>query len=155
MLVKTFLSLEKTSNGYILHADNADVMLVFLTQDILRIRVSFSREFIERSYALIHTAWEDRLDTLFADEREHIKALDVPYEENEKTLTFSTQKLKLVLNKKPFSFSLYNQDGICIYRDLPERAFERDQLGRLSHYSCMERANDQFFGFGEKTGYLD
>ena len=155
MLVKKFLSLEKTGNGYIIQADNADVMLVFLTEDILRIRVSFSREFIERSYALIRTAWKDELDSIFANEREYVNALDVPYEEDEKALTFSTQKLKLVLNKKPFSFSLYNSDGTCIYRDLPERAFERDQLGRLSHFSCMDRAKDHFFGFGEKTGHLD
>ena len=155
MLVKTFLSLEKTSNGYIIHCDNANVMLVFLTQDIIRVRVSFSRDFIERSYALVHTAWKDELDSLFADEREHVDALDVSYKETEKALTFSTKKLKLVLNKKPFSFSLYNQDETCIYRDLTERAFERDQLGRLSHYSCMDRAKDHFFGFGEKTGYID
>ena len=155
MQAKTFLSFEKTGNGYVIHADNADVMLVFMTQDIIRIKVSFSRKFAERSYALIKTAWEDELDALFAGERECIDALDVPYEETEKTLTFSTQKLKLILNKKPFSFSLYNQNGTCIYRDLPERAFEKDQLGRLSHYSCMDRAKDHFFGFGEKTGHLD
>lgn len=155
MLVKTFLSLEKTDNGYVIHCDNADVMLVFLTHDIIRIRVSFSRNFTERSYALVKTAWKDKLDPLFADERERVNALNVSSEETEKALTFSTQKLKLVLNKKPFSFSLYNQDGTCIYRDLPERAFEKDQLGRLSHYSCMDRAKDHFFGFGEKTGYLD
>ena len=155
MLVKTFLSLEKTGNGYIIHADNADIMLVFLTHDIIRIRVSFSREFVERSYALIKTAWKDELDSLFAAEREQVNALDVPYEETEKALTFLTSKLKFVLNKKPFSFSLFNQDGTCIYRDLTERAFEKDQLGRLSHYSCMDRAKDHFFGFGEKTGHLD
>ena len=155
MLVKNFLSLEKIDNGYIVHADNADVMLVFMTSDIIRIRVSFSREFIEHSYALVRTAWKDRLDSLFSDERERVNALEVPCEETEKALTFSTPKLKLVLKKKPFSFSLYDEAGNCIYRDLPERAFERDQLGRLTHYSCMDRDKDHFFGFGEKTGHLD
>ncbi len=155
MLVKKFLSLEKTGNGYIIHCDNADVMLIFMTQDIIRIRVSFARDFIEHSYALIHTAWEDRLDSLLSNERERVIALDVHYEETEKTLKFFTQKLQLVIKKMPFSFSLYNEDGICIYRDLPERAFESDQLGRLTHYSCMDRDKDHFFGFGEKTGYLD
>ena len=155
MLVKTFLSLEKTANGYVIHCDNADVMLVFLTHDIVRIRVSFSRRFVEQSYALIRTAWEDRLDSLFADERERISALDVSYDETEKALTFLTKTLKLVINKKPFSFSLFDSTGNCIYRDLPERSFEKDQLGRLSHYSCMDREKDHFFGFGEKTGFLD
>ena len=156
MLLKKFLSIEKTHNGYLIHGDNADVMLVFMTDDIIRIRVSFNREFPEQSYALIHTAWEDRLDTLFENERERISALNVNYEETDKALSFSTSKLKLVLKKQPFSFSLYDsKTGICIYRDLPERAFERDYLGRLSHYSCMDREKDHFYGFGEKTGYLD
>ena len=155
MLLKEFLSLEKISNGYLIHGDSADVMLVFMTDDIIRIRVSFSKNFPERSYALVHTAWADSLDELFKNERERVNALDVSFDETAKALSFSTAKLKLVLNKKPFSFSLYNDEGKCIYRDLPERAFEKDQLGRLSHYSCMDREKDHFYGFGEKTGYLD
>ena len=155
MLLKEFLSLEKTAYGYLIHGDNADVKLVFMTDDIIRIRVSFDKKFPEQSYALVRTAWEDRLDALFEGERERVSALDISFEETAKALSFSTSKLKLVLNKKPFAFSLYDNDGQCIYRDLPERAFEKDQLGRLSHYSCMDREKDHFYGFGEKTGYLD
>lgn len=32
MLLKTIHSVEKTENGYRLHGDNADVMLVFMTE---------------------------------------------------------------------------------------------------------------------------
>lgn len=130
-------------------------MLVFMTEDIIRIRVSFSREFPEHSYALVHTAWEDKLDELFEGERERISALDIACEESEKFLTFTTQTLKLVLRKSPMSFSIYNMAGKCVYRDLPDRAFEKDNLGRMSHYSCMDRDKDHFYGFGEKTGHLD
>ncbi|MBQ7577057.1 MAG: DUF4968 domain-containing protein [Synergistaceae bacterium] len=155
MLVKKFISLEKTNNGYIIHADNADILLIFMTDDVIRVRVSFEKKFVERSYALINTAWPDELDNLFAGERTRINALDISCQENEKNLTFETRTLRLVMNKSPLNFSLYNHENICIYRDLPERAFERDQLGRLSHYSCMDREKDFFYGFGEKTGHLD
>lgn len=155
MLLKKYLSHRKTDNGYIIHGDSADVMLVFMTDDILRIRVSFSREFSEASYALVHTAWPDRLDSLFAGERERITALDVACEESDSSLTFTTSSLTLTMKKFPLSFTLQNSSGKIIYRDLPERAFERDHLGRLSHYSCMDREHDHFFGFGEKTGHLD
>lgn len=155
MLLKQYQSIEKTENGYLIHGDNADVKLVFLTDDVIRIRVSFDRIFAEESYALVTTAWEDRLDPLFEGERQRIPALDVPYQEDGKNLTFFTNSVKLVMKKSPLAFDLYNREGTCIYRDLGERAYEKDHLGRLSHYSCMDREKDHFYGFGEKTGHLD
>ena len=155
MLLKHFQSLEKTENGYRIHGDNADVMLVFMTDDIIRVRVSFDRRFREESYTLVTTAWPDRMDKLLAGERTRITALNIPCEETDKTLTFRTATLRLVFRKCPFSMLLYTADGELIYQDLRERAFEKDQLGRLSHYSCMDRTHDHFYGFGEKTGYLD
>lgn len=155
MLLKHFQSVEKTENGYRIHGDNADVMLVFMTDDIIRVRVSFDRRFKEESYTLVTTAWPDRMDKMLAGERTRITALDIPCEETDKTLTFRTATLKLVFRKCPFSMLLYTADGELIYQDLRERAFEKDQLGRLSHYSRMDRAHDHFYGFGEKTGHLD
>lgn len=155
MLIKNFVAYEKTENGYCIHAEHADVLLVFMRADIIRIRVSFEREFREASYALVRTAWEDRLDSLLAAERQRIQALDIACEETETQLRFNTGLLTLVMNKAPLWFSLYDRQGKLLYRDLRERAFERDQLGRLSHYSCMDRERDHFYGFGEKTGRLD
>ena len=129
--------------------------MVFMTDDIIRVRVSFDRAFKEESYTLVTTAWPDRMDGLLAGERKRIKALDVPCEESEKALTFRTRTLKLVMRKCPLSFQLYSADGQLIYADLKERAFEKDQLGRLSHYSRIDYAHDHFYGFGEKTGHLD
>lgn len=155
MLLRQYQSMEKIDNGYLVHGDCADVMLVFLSDDTIRIRTSFSREFKESSYALVTTAWEDELDELFSTERVRIQALDIPYEESEKQVTFTTKSIQLVLNKNPFSFKLYDKDGNLIYADLKERAFERDHLGRIFHYSCIDRERDHFYGFGEKTGHLD
>ena len=109
----------------------------------------------EASYTLVTTAWADRLDPLFENERRRITALDVACVEDEKTLVFKTAAMTLVLLKQPFSFKLLDAEGKTLYRDLPERAFEKDHLGRLSHYSCMDREKDHFYGFGEKTGHLD
>ncbi|MBQ7221263.1 MAG: DUF4968 domain-containing protein [Synergistaceae bacterium] len=155
MLLRKYLSHTKTDNGCIIHGDSADVMLVFMTDDIVRIRVSFSREFPEASYALVRTAWPDSLDSLFSGERERITPLDVACEDSPDSLTFRTASFTLTMRKSPLSFTLTDSSGRIIYRDLPERAFERDHLGRLSHYSCMDREHDHFYGFGEKTGHLD
>ncbi len=155
MLLKRAISFEKNDRGYLVRGDAADVMLIFLTDDIIRLRTSFDRKFKEESYTLVTTAWPDRMDDLLRDERRRIVPLDVPCEENEKTLTFRTASLKLVMNKSPLSFRLYGADGELIYGDLRERAFEKDHLGRLFHYSKIDFAHDHFYGFGEKTGYLD
>ena len=154
MLVKKFISIEQTDNGYRIHADHADVLLVFMTKDIIRIRLSFRREFPEASYALVTTAWPDDLDNLLREERRRIQALRVPYTETGTELAFDTGHVRLVMCKEPLSFSLWN-GGECLYRDLMPRAFEQDHLGRLYHYSCLDRADDHFYGFGEKTGPLD
>lgn len=156
MLVKQFAGIEKTEDGYRIHADTADLELVFLQKEVIRIRVSFSRSFPEASYALVTTAWEDRLDPLFAGERKRIQALDVPCEDTGNRLVFDTGALRLEMRKNPLSFVLYDaKTGDLLYEDLRERAFEKDQLGRISHYSKMDRELDHFYGFGEKTGYLD
>ena len=70
MFVKKYLSHSKMENGWLIHADCADILIVFLTDDIVRMRVSFERNFPEASYALVTTAWEDRLDPLFEGERD-------------------------------------------------------------------------------------
>lgn len=43
MLLRSFESFEKTENGYLIHGDAADVKLVFMTDDIIRIRVHFDK----------------------------------------------------------------------------------------------------------------
>ena len=155
MLLRKFCSLKKTDNGYLIHGDAADVMLVFMSDDVIRIRVSFDRTFEEASYTLVTTAWEDRMDALLAEERTRIEPLMAQYDETDEEIVFHTGTLDLVLCKNPFSFRLLTADGETVYQDLRERAFERDHLGRPAHYSRMDRETDHFYGFGEKTGHLD
>ena len=72
MLLRELKSIEKTGSGYVLHGDAADVLLIFMTDDVIRVRVSFRRDFKEESYTLVTTAWEDRMDELLKDERTRI-----------------------------------------------------------------------------------
>lgn len=155
MLLREFCSVQKTDNGYLIHGDEADVMLVFLSDDVIRIRVSFDRKFEEASYTLVTTAWEDRMDELLRDERRRIEPVKAECRETNEEVIFRTRTLSLTLCKKPFSFTMSDADGQTVYQDLHERAFEKDHLGRLSHYSRIDRETDHFYGFGEKTGHLD
>ena len=111
MLLRKFCGIEKTDNGYLIHGDAGDIKLVFMTDDIIRIRVSFDRKFKEASYALVTTAWEDELDELFQEERTRIQAKDVVCEEKEDALIFHTTALKLVMKKQPIQFLLYQHSS--------------------------------------------
>lgn len=159
--------------GYLILTPQARIKLQFVSADIVRIRVHFeqkpldyqhlsrdelwTKDMPERSYALVTTAWPDELDELLQAERQRIAGYAAQLEfENGKQACFSTQTMKLVLHKKPIAFSLVDKaSGQEIYADLRERAFDRDHLGRLTHYNRIDPVNDHFFGFGESTGYLD
>ncbi len=155
MILKKYKSIEKIENGYIINVDETKVKLVFMSDSVIRVRVSFNGDFTEESYALVTTAWEDRLDSVFERERTRIEALDIDFVEDDNKISFKTDELTLCMCKEPFGFTLFNKQGECIHKDLPERAYEKDYLGRVSHFSSMDRDFDHYYGFGEKTGHLD
>ena len=45
------------NGAYILKGDAADVKVYFLTDEVIRIRAGFDRQFPEESYVLMTTAW--------------------------------------------------------------------------------------------------
>ena len=155
MRINRYISREAGEGRIVIHADTADVLVMAMTDDVIRVRVSFERAFPEASYALVTTAWKDALDDLLEEERTRVVPLETEVEETASDIAISTSTLRLVFRKEPFSLSLYDRSGECVYRDLRERAYERDHLGRIAHYSCMDREYDHFYGFGEKTGHLD
>ena len=52
--------LEALDGAYLVHTDAADIKIIFLTEEIVRIRASFNREFAEESYVLMATAASTR-----------------------------------------------------------------------------------------------
>lgn len=147
--------IEQIENGYRLETDGPAIKLIFLTDDIIRLRVSFDRKFVEESYVLTLTAWEDRLDSFLGADRKRIAALQIAYEEDDKKLVFKTGSVVLEVYKKPFGCKLYDHGGTLLYSDLLGRSFVQDQLGRRYHYNSIDFDKDHFYGFGEKTGKVD
>lgn len=149
-----FLRWEKEDSFYQIYTDGVPIRLWIMTDDIFRIRTVFDQDYVEASYLLVTTAWEDRLDNYFGQERQRIEPLAIEPQETDKELWFETATCKLVIQKNPLAFSLYDLSGERIYSDVPGRAYQKDHLGRIYHYSCME-PEDCFYGLGEKTGELD
>lgn len=155
MILREIYSCEKKDNEYYLRGDSADMIVMFLTCDIVRVRVSFDRNFKEKSYSLIKTAWKDEMDNLFEGERTRINALNIDVEDKSNCYVFKTNSLKIEIYKKPAKVTIWDNEGNEIYTDLSERSYERDFLGRTFHYVQTDPKHDHYYGFGEKTGKLD
>ena len=146
--------LDALNGAFLVHTDAADIKICFVTDEIVRIRTSFDREFAEESYVLMTTAWEDRLDPLFAGERTRLVPVQPEIVEAEDAVSFSTAALRLVLDRDPLCVSLFDADGAELYRSVAGNSFVLDANRRVTHYSRMEDS-DCFYGFGEKTGRLN
>ncbi|MGM9536712.1 MAG: TIM-barrel domain-containing protein [Candidatus Onthomonas sp.] len=148
-----FTGYEPANGMYLIHTNQADVKVCFVTDEIVRVRASFDKEFAEESYVLSTVAWEDRLDSLFP-ERQHVAPVVPQITEDDKTLTFATTAVRLEVQKDPLSFRLYDAEGTLLYQDLAGNPFVLDSNHRVVHYSRMNE-EDCFYGFGEKTGLLN
>ena len=59
-----FTGMERKDGAFLLHTDNADIKVCFVTDEIIRVRASFDHELAEEPYVLMTTAWEDRIKLL-------------------------------------------------------------------------------------------
>ena len=134
--------------------DGPELRIVFVTDEILRVRASFDRAFREESYVLMTTAWADRLDPLFALERERLTPASAILTETERGYAVESAALRLELDREPACLRLYDREGSLLWSALPGCPFTRDRNGRVTAYSRMEE-DDCFYGFGEKTGPLN
>lgn len=149
------ISIKNYDNYLDIDTDAAKYRIVLLNDEIVRIRCTFDEEFAEEaSYSLIMTAWEDKMDGLLREERKRVRAVGSKYEDLGTYLRLSTKKLKVNIYKEPFAIEITDKEGNVLHSDLKEKSYVKDAHGRLYHYSCMDD-EDCFYGFGEKTGYLN
>ena len=145
----------ENKNGYtLIHTNSCDIKIVFVTDEIVRVRASFDKELAEESYILMTTAWEDRLDPLFEGQRNRLTPVEPKLTEGEKALVFETKALRLELDKDPICIRLCDAEGTELYSTLSGCPFTLDTNKRVTAYSRMQE-EDCFYGFGEKAGALN
>lgn len=148
------LSYDIENGSYIFHGDAADVKICFVTDEIVRIRASFDREFPEESYVLMTTAWEDRLDPLFEGERNRVPGVQPDFSKDGDEISLKTGAVTLRIKQDPFEICLCDKAGDILYSTKELTAFVKDSNNRLTSYTRMD-VSDSFYGFGEKTGRLN
>ena len=153
-ICRKITGLEKRDGFTLVHTNSCDIKLVFVTDEIVRVRASFDKELAEESYILMTTAWADRLDPLFEGQRTRLTPVEPKFTDGEKTLVFETKALRLELDKDPICIRLYDADGTELYSTLTGSPFTLDTNRRVTAYSRMQE-DDCFYGFGEKAGALN
>lgn len=153
-LCKQIQSMERLDGAFLFHTNCADIKVCFVTDEIVRVRVAFDRELAEESYILSTTAWEDRLDGLFGTERTRVQPVTPEVTVTDEAVTFQTAAVRLVAERSPLCFKLYDKDGTLLHSDLAGTPYILDSNRRVTHYSAMAE-EDCFYGFGEKTGELN
>ena len=144
----------RKENYYSVETDGAEIRIWFLTDDIIRIRAGFDGDWDEASYSLVMTAWDSRTDALFADERRRVETASSCLTDGAEEAVIQGARLRVVLNKNPFTISVYDKNGELIHEDIPELAYREDSNRRRIHTVRIEDT-DHFYGFGEKAGHLD
>ena len=154
IICSTALKVTPEANYYLITTDGVPLRLWFLTEDILRIRAGFTKDFAEASYTLMLTAWEDRLDSLFQGQRRRLTAQKAQLSETPDQFELQGAKLKVVITKKPFTLRIYDAEGTCLHADIPDLAYQEDSNLRRIHTSEISY-DDCFYGFGEKGGQIN
>ena len=153
-ICKKVTGLERLDGALLLHTNCADLKIVFVTDEIVRVRASFDRELAEESYVLMTTAWEDRLDPLFAGQRQRLTPVEPKLSEGEKTIVLESAALRLEIDRDPLCLRLSDAEGTELYATLAGCPFTLDANRRVTAYSRMKE-DDCFYGFGEKAGALN
>jgi alpha-glucosidase len=155
MVSNKIICLKNVDNYLEITTNAAKYRIILLNDDIVRIRCTFDEEFPEEaSYALVMTAWKDKMDELLKGERKQVEAINSNYEDLGDHIVLATKSLNINIHKEPFGIDITDKQGNTLHSDLKEKSYVKDSLGRLYHYSCMDD-EDYFYGFGEKAGYLN
>ena len=131
--------------------NSVEVRLWFLTDEIIRIRAGFEKDFLEESYNLMLTGWEDRFDAFLGEKRTHISPKQPSFEDKESYVILCGDVLDVIIEKEPFVIKICDKNGLILHQDVSEMAYFEDANKRRIHASVMNEG-DHFYGFGERSG---
>lgn len=151
IIIEKLLGIKKKDKTFVLTTNSVPIHILFLTDDIVRIRAGFDGGFAEESYSLVMTAWEDRMDEVLNDYRHRIEAADANISEQDEAFVLQGQKLKIIAHKEPFMLQIFDNDGALLHEDIPYMGWQSDSNNRRIH-SCLLESTDNYYGFGERTG---
>lgn len=140
MTLEKVTSYKKIDGGVILQVDLEQCEILFLKENMLRIRISQGGKFIESpSKACVKHQ--------FANE-------NIAVANRKNILQISGKQLTVKVDKENFSLTILRQDGSTILAPTKEAPFYQFQNNHFI-VNRESKPNDHIYGLGEKTGHLD
>src|SRR5580698_1072935 len=125
-------------NGIDLRDGEARMQVIALRQDLVRIRVSRSREFPEdASWAVLQNSKQSRVAVQPATSAD--------------TVGFQTEVLRVSINRQTFALTISDRDGNILQQDARPIEF----YGTTFRVCKRMPVDEHYFGLGDKTGPLD
>ena len=72
-------AVKQIENYFSISTDGVEIRIWFLTDSVVRIRAGFDGDFVEESYSLVTTAWEDRMDMFMKHYRKRIQTAEAQF----------------------------------------------------------------------------
>lgn len=136
--IGNMLAFSREKHVFSFSCDTSVVKIRFYREDIVRI--------------VFHPFQETSLKTSVAVIKQPEK-VEVAARETDEAVTLTSAKLTVVLQKRPFRVFVYDDAGRLLVAE-GKKGMAFTHQGHVYCYKRMDEA-DHFYGFGEKTGFLD
>lgn len=131
-------SFTRIDNTYSFVCEQGFVNIQFYREEIVRVVMNpFSPPTMESSFALVTEP----------------KIVDIAVSETEETINLHTSKLSLNISRVPFRISIYDRDERLLVQET-SRGMGYNEKKEVICFKEM-KTDDHFYGFGEKTSFLD
>lgn len=127
---------EKEKEGFHFHCDNGRVFLRFYNQETLRVSMG-ENPGKKRSFACVASP----------------EKVSVDVKEKEEEIILSGGKIQVRVQKSPFRLTIYDRTGNLLLSE-GERGMGWKGKGEVLCFK-ERKEEDHFYGFGERTGFLD
>ncbi|PAE21116.1 alpha-glucosidase [Bacillus sp. 7504-2] len=121
-----------------MEAENGYVTIIFYRDDIVRIMMNPKKK--------------PSKQTTRAVIKKPVQ-LNLSLKENQEELYLKSKKLSLHINKTPLLISVFDQNGSLLLEEADQGMAFNETKGVICYKQMVE--DQHFYGFGEKTGYLD
>ncbi|MCU6709285.1 glycoside hydrolase family 31 protein [Paenibacillus sp. J5C_2022] len=138
-------SVERVGNAYVIRGEKGGMALVFLSDEIVRMKVLHGKE----ALAAVVAGGLDLSTTPGVVPQD--RTGEAVVEETDAAIAFATDAIKLVLDKRDFSFRIEDKSGKQV---VEQKTVSWNARGELTAMYGMP-SDSHFYGLGEKTGFLD
>ncbi|MDP4085277.1 MAG: glycoside hydrolase family 31 protein [Bacillota bacterium] len=131
------LDFNRDHQQFVFFCEQANILLKFIQPDVLRVKLFWGEKVDTHTTAAIVGTVTNNLEINVEVEEDRIK--------------LSSPTIQAVITKHPFSLRVFDQKGNLFFE---EQTITWDQRGSIS-CSIQKETESHFYGFGEKTSFLD